>query len=54
MGGTELYRETAREKECIEKYGHGTPDDWVERNIYSKHTVLGVGVMLLSTFVFSG
>ena len=52
--GTELYRETAKDKECIEKYGHGTPDDWVERNIYSKHTVWGVGSMLVINFCLFG
>lgn len=52
--GTELYRETAKDKECIEKYGHGTPDDWVERHIYSKHSVWGVGSMLVINFCLFG
>ena len=52
--GTELYRQTAKDKDCIEKYGHGTPDDWVERNIYSKHTVWGVGSMLVINFCLFG
>ena len=52
--GTELYRETARDKECVEKYGHGTPDDWVERHIYSKHSVWGVGSMLVINFCLFG
>ena len=52
--GTELYRETAKDKKCIEKYGHGTPDDWVERHIYSKHSVWGVGSMLVIDFCLFG
>lgn len=52
--GTELYRETAKDKKCIEKYGHGTPDDWVERHIYSKHSVWGVGSMLVINFCLFG
>ena len=27
----------------MEKYGHGTPDDWIERNVYTRYTLLGVG-----------
>ena len=42
------------DKECVEKYGHGTPDDWVERNIYSKHTVWGVSSMLVINFCLFG
>jgi len=52
--GTELYRETAKDQECIEKYGHGTPDDWLERHVYSKHTVWGVGSMLVINFCLFG
>ena len=29
------------------KYGHGTPDDWMERNVYTRHSVVGVSLMLL-------
>ena len=36
--GSELYRKEAKNMETIERYGHGTPDDWLERKIYSKHS----------------
>ena len=36
--GSELYRAEARVGETLEKYGRGTPDDWLERNIYSRHS----------------
>ena len=45
--GAELYRAEAKNRETIEKYGHGTPDDWVERNVYSKYQWQGVGLMLI-------
>ncbi len=45
-GGVELYRIEAKNKETLEKYGHGTPDDWLERNVYGKREKLGVGTLL--------
>ncbi|WP_186809258.1 fatty acid desaturase, partial [Nitrosococcus oceani] len=33
--GASLYREAARDPQVTEKYGHGTPDDWLERNLYT-------------------
>ncbi|CAG9178873.1 DesA family fatty acid desaturase [Cupriavidus pampae] len=47
MEGAELYREEAKNKETIAKFGHGTPDDWVERNVYSRFGWQGVGLMLI-------
>jgi stearoyl-CoA desaturase (delta-9 desaturase) len=46
LEGTELYREEARNLETIRKYGHGTPDDWIERKLYTRWSVLGVYVTL--------
>ena len=40
--GVFLYVKEAFNKETIERYGHGTPDDWVERNVYSSHSILGL------------
>ncbi len=45
--GSELYREEAKNRETLSKYGHGTPDDWMERNVYTRHSVIGVSLMLL-------
>lgn len=45
--GAELYRVESKNRETIEKYGHGTPDDWIERNLYTKHSALGVSLMLI-------
>jgi len=44
--GYELYRKEAGNKETMERYGHGTPDDWLERNLYGKHNALGITLML--------
>ncbi len=45
--GAELYRAEAKNAETLEKYGHGTPDDWLERNVYTPHSGKGVALMLL-------
>ena len=52
--GAELYRIEARSTETIEKYGHGTPDDWIERNVYSKHSALGVSMLLVINIMLFG
>jgi len=52
--GAELYRAESKVKETMEKYGHGTPDDWIERNVYSKHSAMGVVLMLLIDFALFG
>jgi stearoyl-CoA desaturase (delta-9 desaturase) len=44
--GAELYRAESRNKETMERYGHGTPDDWLERNVYERFSWQGVGLML--------
>jgi stearoyl-CoA desaturase (delta-9 desaturase) len=44
--GAELYRVAARDPEIVAKYGRGTPDDWLERNLYSAHSTLGIWSML--------
>jgi stearoyl-CoA desaturase (Delta-9 desaturase) len=45
--GAELYRAEAKVQETKDKYGHGTPADWIERNLYSRFTWQGVGLMLI-------
>ncbi|MGI4721191.1 MAG: DesA family fatty acid desaturase [Janthinobacterium lividum] len=52
--GAELYRAESKVKETMEKYGHGTPDDWIERNVYTKHSAAGVVLMLLIDFALFG
>lgn len=52
--GAELYRDESRNAETLKKFGYGTPDDWVERNIYSRHNVLGIVIMLLIDLALFG
>jgi stearoyl-CoA desaturase (delta-9 desaturase) len=42
LEGTELYRAEAKNMETMAKYGHGTPDDWIERNLYTRYSWQGV------------
>jgi stearoyl-CoA desaturase (delta-9 desaturase) len=51
--GSELYRAEARNQETLTKYGHNTPDDWIERNLYTRFSWQGVGVMMIiNLFLF--
>ena len=53
--GSELYREEAANAETLEKYGRGTPDDWIERNVYTAYSWQGVGLMLaVDVMLFGG
>ena len=52
--GAELYRAEAHNQDTLEKYGSGTPDDWLERNLYTKHSRLGVSLMLVLNVVLFG
>jgi len=52
--GTELYRAEAKIAETIEKFGRGTPDDWMERNVYTRFSWEGVGLMLMVNFMLFG
>lgn len=45
--GTELYRDESRNQETMKRYGAGTPNDWIERNIYSRWKILGIAIMLI-------
>ncbi len=45
-GGVFLYVKESRNKDTMERYGHGTPDDWMERNIYTPGQKVGIVLML--------
>jgi stearoyl-CoA desaturase (Delta-9 desaturase) len=53
-GGVVLYRKATLDRDIIDRYGHGTPDDWLERNVYAKHSLLGVVVMALIDLALFG
>ena len=53
LQGAELYRAESKNKETLARYGHGTPDDWIERNLYTRFSWQGVGLMLVvNLFLF--
>jgi stearoyl-CoA desaturase (delta-9 desaturase) len=52
--GADLYREEAKNRETIEKFGHGTPDDWIEQNLYSRYQWQGVALMLIIDVLLFG
>jgi stearoyl-CoA desaturase (delta-9 desaturase) len=54
FGGAWLYRKEALNSETIEAYGHGTPDDWIERHVYSRYRFKGIGLMFLIDLVLFG
>lgn len=52
--GWGLYRVACRRSEDIVKYGHGTPDDWLERQLYTRHNGMGILLMLVLDLVLFG
>jgi len=52
--GAELYRAEAKNKETLAKFGHGTPDDWIERNLYTRFSWQGVALMLIINVTLFG
>ena len=47
LQGRELYRDEAMKAETLKKFGHGTPDDWLERHLYTPRNNWGPILMLL-------
>lgn len=52
--GAELYRNEAKNQETLAKYSHGVPNDWIERNLYSRYSWQGVGLMLIINLTLFG
>lgn len=52
--GAELYRAESKNLETMKKFGHGTPDDWMERNVYTRYGWQGVGLMLILNLALFG
>lgn len=53
LQGAELYRQEGRNQETLDRYGYGTPDDWLERNIY-KHDRWGIGTLVVLNVLLFG
>jgi stearoyl-CoA desaturase (delta-9 desaturase) len=52
--GAELYQAAAKDKDMLDKYGKGTPDDWIERHLYTRHSTLGVVLLLFASIAAFG
>ena len=52
--GAELYRDAVRRPELVDRYAHGTPDDWIERHLYRRHNFIGVSLLLVVYTVLFG
>ncbi len=52
--GAELYKAAARDPDITDRYGHGTPDDWIERRLYTPRRNLGIILMLLIDLLLFG
>jgi len=52
--GADLYKREAKNLETLEKFGQGTPDDWMERNVYTRHSVAGIALMMIVNFTLFG
>ena len=52
--GAELYRNSAKDRAMVDKYSHGTPDDWVERTIYKPYSGYGVRIMFVLDLLLFG
>jgi stearoyl-CoA desaturase (delta-9 desaturase) len=54
LTGAELYRKESKNLDTLARYGHGTPDDWVERNVYTRFSWQGVALMLIIDLTLFG
>ena len=52
--GAELYRKESKNLETIEKYGKGTPDDWIERHVYTPYSARGIALMAAINILLFG
>jgi len=52
--GVELYKKESRNKQTLERYGQGTPDDWMEKHVYTKHSALGILITFITNIILFG
>lgn len=52
--GAELYKQEASNQETLDRYGKGTPDDWLERNLYQPYNFSGIALLLIVEFILLG
>jgi stearoyl-CoA desaturase (Delta-9 desaturase) len=54
LQGAELYRAESKNKETMARFGHGTPNDWIETNLYTRFSWQGVGLMMIVDLALFG
>jgi stearoyl-CoA desaturase (delta-9 desaturase) len=54
LKGAGLYHIASKDTAMVETYGKGTPDDWIEKNLYTPHSRLGILLMLVIDLLFFG
>lgn len=52
--GAFLYHSASKDPDMVQQYGAGTPDDWIEQNLYTKHSRVGIMLMLLIDILLFG
>lgn len=52
--GAFLYRKESQNVETLENYGHGTPNDWMERNVYTRFSFYGLSALFIINFILFG
>jgi stearoyl-CoA desaturase (delta-9 desaturase) len=52
--GAELYRAESKNQETLDKYGHGTPNDWIERHLYTPYSWVGVSALMVINVALFG
>ena len=52
--GAMLYHAASKDKVMVDTYGVGTPADWIEHNLYSAHSRLGIGILFLFNIIIFG
>lgn len=52
--GALLYHDAAKDRAMVNSYGVGTPSDWIERTLYTRHSRLGIGILLVLNLWFFG
>ncbi len=54
LEGSELYQAEAKNQDTLERYGRGTPDDWIERHLFTPHRSIGITLMLAVDLILFG
>jgi stearoyl-CoA desaturase (delta-9 desaturase) len=54
LKGALLYNTASKDKVMVNTYGVGTPDDWIEKNLYTPHSRVGITILLILNIILFG